>query len=457
MIPSVSCILHGIYRPLESCTGITGTGRFPSQVSIAGQRKLLEYCMIFDRIAETESLQRICRPLLTWYGENRRELEWRQQPLPYYVWISEIMLQQTRVEAVKPYFSRFIEALPTIRDLALCEEDRLLKLWEGLGYYSRVRNMKKAADVVLQEYGGDLPADAKALRRLPGIGSYTAGAIASIAYGLPEPAVDGNVLRVLTRIMAVEDCIDDPRVKAGFEQLVKAFLVERTQGPEQAGAEDADSADNVPDAGDAVGADYADGNGAIRFLPGEFNQALMELGAVVCLPNGAPLCSQCPVSGQCLANQKNLTDTIPVRRKKKSRRVEKKTVLVIRDSTQTLIRKRQDRGLLAGLWELPCFEGHLSPEEALQKAEEIGVSPVRILPLSSYRHIFTHVEWEMEGYLILVEEMEPGQMENDFLTVKIRQMEEDYPIPSAYVRYTAALTGRRSVSGTVWQERRQRS
>lgn len=380
-------------------------------------------------------------PLLAWYGKAHRELEWRQQPLPYYVWVSEIMLQQTRVEAVKPYFSRFIKALPTIRDLALCEEDRLLKLWEGLGYYSRVRNMKKAAEVVLQEYGGELPADAGALKRLPGIGSYTAGAIASIAYGLPEPAVDGNVLRVLTRIMAVEDCIDDPRVKAGFEQLVKAFLVES--------------------AGESPGA------GLIQFLPGEFNQALMELGAVVCLPNGVPLCSQCPVSGQCLANRQNLTDTIPVRKKKKSRRIEKKTVLVIRDSERTLIRKRPGRGLLASLWELPCFEGHLTQEEALLKAEEIGVSPVRIRPLSSYRHIFTHVEWEMTGYLILAEEMETGasakdpscrsgkpdlertqdaekKPENAFLAVEIRQMEEDYPIPSAYVRYTAVLgDGRR--------------
>ncbi len=398
-------------------------------------------------------------PLLAWYGKNRRELEWRQQPLPYYVWVSEIMLQQTRVEAVKPYFSRFIEALPTIHDLAVCEEDRLLKLWEGLGYYSRVRNMKKAAEVVLHEYGGELPKDAAALKRLPGIGSYTAGAIASIAYGLPEPAVDGNVLRVLTRILAVEDCIDDPRVKAGFEQLVKALLVERTQGAKQT------SADGNP------------GKDTIRFLPGEFNQALMELGAVVCLPNGSPLCGQCPVAGQCLAYQRYLTDTIPVRKKKKSRRVEKKTVLVIRDSERTMIRKRPGRGLLAGLWEFPCFEGHLSPEEALLKTEEVGASPVRILPLPSYRHIFTHVEWEMTGYQILVEEMEPGETqpakmepetsaegaghksgktdrernqdtekktENGFLTVEIRQMEQDYPIPSAYARYTAALGGGRS-------------
>ena len=236
--------------------------------------------MISDKIHRSESLQRIAAPLLAWYGKNCRDLEWRRAPLPYYVWVSEIMLQQTRVEAVKPYFTRFIEALPDIPSLAACPEERLLKLWEGLGYYSRVRNLQKAAMVVVRDYGGSLPGDVNALLRLPGIGSYTAGAVASIAFGLPEPAVDGNVLRVLSRIDADMECIDDGKVKAACEDRIRAFLQDRT--------------DQIP--------------------PGQFNQALMELGAMVCVPNGKPSCDGCPAERMCLARQRGLTESIPVRR-----------------------------------------------------------------------------------------------------------------------------------------------
>ena len=383
----------------------------------------LEYPMISDRILESESLQRICMPLLAWYRTNHRELEWRQNPLPYYVWVSEIMLQQTRVEAVKPYFSRFIRELPAIRDLAQCEEDRLLKLWEGLGYYSRARNLRSAAGIVMEQYGGELPADTIALMRLPGIGSYTAGAIASIAFGIPAPAVDGNVLRILTRIMGRKDCIDDSAVKRRYEELIRTFLESHVSH------------------GTRVNPDTDGVIETCRFHPGDFNQALMELGAVVCLPNGAPLCGQCPAAQTCLAKRQDLTGVIPVRKKKKERTVRKKTVLVIRDSERTLIRKRPDRGLLAGLWELPNCEGHLTLEQALEEARSLGVSPVRIRQLPAARHIFTHVEWEMTGYLILVEEMDQmaGNLKAPCQAVGIRDVETYYSIPAAFARYTAWL------------------
>ena len=383
--------------------------------------------MSSDTIQETESLQRICMPLLAWYEENARDLEWRRNPLPYYVWVSEIMLQQTRVETVKPYFARFIRELPDIRHLALCSEDRLMKLWEGLGYYSRARNLQKAAQTVLDRYQGELPADADALRSLPGIGSYTSGAIASIAFALPQPAVDGNVLRVLTRITASTDCIDEPKVKTMFESRIRALL-------EGAG-----------------------------FHPGAFNQALMELGAMVCLPNGAPLCEDCPVKEMCLARSRNLTSVIPVRKKKSGRRIEKKTILVIRDLNRALIRKRPERGLLAGLWELPNYEGHLSRKQALEEAEKLGISAIRISPLPPARHVFTHIEWEMEGYLILAEEMDQSafapadgkgracrgeaareQNPSACSAVGIGMIREAYPIPSAFSGYTLWLDPDRS-------------
>lgn len=352
-----------------------------------------------DTIQETESLQRICAPLLAWYESDCRELEWRRNPLPYYVWISEIMLQQTRVEAVKPYFARFVQELPDVHALAKCDDDRLMKLWEGLGYYSRARNLKKAAQLIRKEHGGKLPADAGALKKLPGIGSYTAGAIASIAFGLPESAVDGNVLRVISRICASKACIDDPKVKAALEDGIRGFLRRET--------------DTVP--------------------PGKFNQALMELGALVCLPNGAPACGKCPVRDLCEARKENLTGVIPVRRRKKERRVEHRTVLVIHDSSRLLIRRRPRKGLLAGLWELPNYDGILSQSEALREGEALGVSPLRIRPLPDAKHIFTHVEWEMTGYLILAEEMDGAECP----AVETSRIEAEYSIPGAFSGYAA--------------------
>ncbi len=451
-----------------------------------------------DRILESELLQRICKPLLAWYKENRRQLEWRQNPLPYYVWVSEIMLQQTRVEAVKPYFERFVTELPGIRDLAECSEDRLLKLWEGLGYYSRARNLQKAARIVMEQYDGELPPDVNSLLFLPGIGSYTAGAIASIAFGIPAPAVDGNVLRVLTRIMASEDCIDDSKVKAELENRIRAFLCENSGGssrhPEgeiRGNPNDAELC-SVKEEERKNQADAGRHSEKTDIAPGDFNQALMELGAMVCLPNGVPSCGICPVRELCLARRENLIDQIPVRKKKKERRIEKKTVLVIRDSERALIRKRPAKGLLAGLWELPNYEGHLTRDAAVREAEKLGVSPVRIRPLPEARHIFSHVEWEMTGYLILAEEMDaliprphdltlkrtqetklnhtqaaaqPGQepsrhkgqgRENrpagpGCSVVNVSRIKEEFSIPTAFARYAAWLEEWND-RGTDWKE-----
>ncbi len=360
--------------------------------------------MISDRILGIESLQRSPGLLLSWFSENQRQLEWRMNPLPYYVWVSEIMLQQTRVEAVKPYFSRFIEALPDIKSLSECPEDKLLKLWEGLGYYSRVRNMKKAAAIICGQMNGELPGDPKILESLPGIGPYTAGAIASIAYHYPVPAVDGNVLRVLSRICGSTECIDDPAVKKDYEEKIRRLLESRS---------DVD--------------------------PALFNQAMMELGALVCLPNGSPECGRCPLREICRAHYEGTADSIPVRKTKKPRRIEERTVLVVRDSQYTVIRRRPSKGLLAGLYELPNFEGHLSVSEALSEAGKIGLFALRILPLPDERHVFSHVEWHMQGYLVLTEEIDPGLIKDPYFAVEPLRTQEEYPVPAAFARYAAYL------------------
>lgn len=354
---------------------------------------------------ETERLTKIAEPLLRWFEQNARDLPWRRNPLPYYVWVSEIMLQQTRVEAVKPFFARFTETLPDVAALAACPEDRLLKLWEGLGYYNRVRNMQKAAQLVMEQYGGVLPDQYEELLKLPGIGSYTAGAIASIACGRAVPAVDGNVLRVISRICSSEEDIAKQSVKSRFEQELKAVMPQDR--------------------------------------PGMFNQALMELGATVCVPNGAPDCLHCPVAELCLARAAGRQLELPVKAPKKPRKIEPRTVLVIRDSERAAVRKRPKKGLLAGLYELPNYEGHLTREEALERTRAAGFSPIRIYELEEAKHIFSHIEWRMTGYLVLVEEQEHGRTHGDgqeLLFVEPSQTEREYPIPAAFAAYTKYLS-----------------
>lgn len=341
-----------------------------------------------------ENLEQIVQPLLRWFDQNARILPWRDQPTPYRVWVSEIMLQQTRVEAVKPFYQRFMEALPDIQTLANCEEEELLKLWEGLGYYNRVRNMQIAARTVIEEYGGKLPDDYLELQQLKGIGSYTAGAISSIAYGKVAPAVDGNVLRVISRVTLSRKDILKQSVKRGIEQAIVEIM----------------PADR----------------------PGAFNQALMELGAMVCVPNGEPHCESCPLKGLCLARKMGAMDEIPVKKAKKPRRVEEKTVMIIRDGEHLAIHKRPPKGLLSGLYELPNTEGHLTQDEAVAWIKEKGFSPIRIKGLETAKHIFSHVEWHMTAYLILIED---PQETGEYLFVEPEKTEEKYPIPAAFAAY----------------------
>lgn len=351
-----------------------------------------------------EELTGISKPLLKWYDENRRILPWREEATPYRVWVSEIMLQQTRVEAVKPYFERFMRALPDIGALAEAKEEELLKLWEGLGYYNRVRNLQKAAIQIVESYGGEMPASYEALLTLSGIGSYTAGAIASIAFGIQKPAVDGNVLRVVSRLRADERLISDAKVKLSVEEDL-----ERTMPADR---------------------------------PGDFNQALMEIGACVCIPNGAPLCGECPLKEICKANRLGRQQEFPRKEGRKPRTIEEKTILLVRDGERIAVRKRKAKGLLAGLYEFPSLEGYRSAQEVAAFLNRNGISPIRIRQIEDAKHIFTHKEWHMKGYLIRVDELEkglPGADTADWLMIEPQQTQTAYPIPSAFGAYSKYL------------------
>lgn len=324
---------------------------------------------------EQEMLSKMGIPLLEWYQREKRQLPWRESvdqasdnQRAYHVWVSEIMLQQTRVEAVNPYYARFLEALPGIRDLAWVQEEQLLKLWEGLGYYNRVRNMQKAARVLMEQYGGEFPKEYESVLALPGIGSYTAGAICSIAFGVPVPAVDGNVLRVISRFLAKDWDIGKQSVKGAVEQLLTKAMP--------------------------------------TMYPGDFNQALMELGATVCVPNGIARCDDCPIGKLCLARIQDQVMQLPIKAPKKPRRIEEKTVLLLKGQDAVGLSKRKKTGLLAGLWEFPNLEGSLSQEEVLERVKNAGISAIRIEKLPSAKHIFSHVEWHMTAYRVQLDETE---------------------------------------------------
>ena len=348
-------------------------------------------------LPEDVRLRSVKGPLLNWYDGNRRILPWREEPEAYRVWISEIMLQQTRVEAVKPYFARFINALPDIGSLAVADEQTLLKLWEGLGYYNRARNLQKAARIIMEEHGGAMPASYEKLLKLPGIGSYTAGAIASIAFGIPEPAVDGNVLRVIARLLGDREDITKAGTKKRYEALIR---------------------DNMD-----------------KDRAGDYNQALIELGAIVCIPAGKPLCEECPFNSLCLAHKGELTDVIPVKAPKKPRRIEEKTVFLLEWEDKAAIRKRSSKGLLASLYEFPNIPGHAG-EDAL--AEALGLPEEEILMverLPDSVHIFSHVEWHMTGYRVKMAKEHPELYE----MVKKEEIFSKYPLPNAFGVYTKAL------------------
>jgi len=359
--------------------------------------------------------------LLQWYDYNRRILPWREDPTPYHVWVSEIMLQQTRVEAVKGYYDRFLTCLPNIASLAAAEEEVLLKLWEGLGYYNRVRNMQKAAKILVEQYGGEMPADYDKIRALPGIGDYTAGAISSIAFGMRYPAVDGNVLRVMSRIVCNEEDITKESTKRKLKEDLTNVIPERS---------------------------------------GDFNQSLMELGATVCLPNGKPLCDKCPVMHLCKAFHEGKETVLPVKSGTKARRVEKRVVYVISYGERILLHRRAKKGLLAGLWEFPnvLTEGKgLAPARLSEMLKDLNGNDAdfKIKKGKKAKHIFSHVEWHMEGIEIETKKTEGNIPERltelighltgedrtpeDWVFATRQEMRETYPIPSAFEAYVKKI------------------
>lgn len=346
---------------------------------------------------KTDKLADIVIPLTDWYRKNKRDLPWRHNPDAYRVWVSEIMLQQTRVEAVKGYYDRFLKALPTVKDLAEAQEDKLLKLWEGLGYYNRVRNMQKAAQQIMVDYHGIFPDTYEEILKLKGIGNYTAGAISAFAYGIPKPAVDGNVLRVISRIIGSYEDIMKQSVRKKIETALEGII------PENAAS--------------------------------DFNQGLIELGAIVCVPNGEPKCEECPVKEMCVAHKEDLAAEIPVKKKAKARKIEDRTVLIFKDDDKIAIRKRPAKGLLAGLYEFPNLDGHLSMDEVTEYSKNIGLMPVRVQKLPEAKHIFSHIEWHMTGYEVIVDELEKTN-EKGFLFIHPEQIKKEYSIPSAFEKYT---------------------
>ncbi len=327
-------------------------------------------------------------PLCSWYEKNKRVLPWRENRDPYRVWVSEIMLQQTRVEAALPYYLRFLEALPTVEALAEAPMEQLLKLWEGLGYYSRVKNMQKAAITVVEQYGGTFPADRKLLSGLSGIGEYTAGAIASIAFNLPEPAVDGNVLRVVARLTDDDTDIMLP----AFKKEVQAELAEV-----------------YPLASDC----------------GDLTQAIMELGALICIPGGVPKCDICPLAHLCMARKEGREQVLPIRNVKKDKKLLKRTVFVMEYEGKLALTKRPETGVLAGMWEFPTVEGHIS----LKKTDEVlcamGESE-SVSKLTTHRHVFTHLIWDMQCFYVV-----PKEKSEDFFWVTPEELEKSIALPSA--------------------------
>jgi len=340
----------------------------------------------------------IAPPLLAWFAENRRSLPFREDPTPYHIWISEVMLQQTRMTAVLPYYARFMRELPDPAALAAVEPDRLHKLWEGLGYYNRADNLRRAAAVIVEKYGGALPRTYDELLALPGIGAYTAGAIASISYQIPVPAVDGNVLRVFSRLYNDHADIADPVTKRRITEQVCGEMPADT--------------------------------------PGDFNQALMELGALICVP-GEPKCGECPLAALCGANAAGSAAALPAKTPKKPRRVEKITVLLIHSEAGWLLTKREEKGLLAGLWQPPIFTDadFAGADEALY-ALLPGCRMRTAEALKPAKHLFTHIEWRLGGWRFELD----GTPDAPDGFVWAKTMDE-YAIPNAFRAYKKILCG----------------
>ncbi len=358
-------------------------------------------------IPHTELIPALLQELPQWYRQQaeQRELPWRSSPTPYHTWLSEIMLQQTRAQAVIPYYERFLNALPDIQSLASCDEEQLMKLWQGLGYYSRGRNLKKAAVEIQQKYQGKLPADFDLLLALPGIGRYTASAIGSIAFGLPLPAVDGNVLRVLSRALASLADIAAPATKKALEE--------------------------------ALAPHYPQGK-----IAGELNQAFMDLGATLCLPKGKPHCAHCPLKKLCLAHAEGIEQQLPCKSSPRQRRIEQRTVLLLTMQGRVALHQRPARGLLAGLWEFPNLSGKLVKEDVETWLKRQGYTWLNIRPLPAAKHIFSHIEWQLSGWQIKLASSSGSTVAEEappFVWATGQELAEKYSMPSAFQYYLAEI------------------
>ncbi len=337
-------------------------------------------------------IKKMRKPIIQWYQANKRELPWRETKNPYHIWLSEIMLQQTKIEAVRQYYKRFLKQIPNIEQLAQVEEEKLLKLWEGLGYYNRAKNLKKAAQIIKQQYKGKMPKTYQELLKLPGIGEYTAGAISSIAYNEPVPAVDGNVLRVISRLIGSTKDVLDSKNKKEITQTLK---------------------ENMP-----------------KKQAGDFNEGLMELGELICIPNGKPLCQKCPIQDICIAKKEKVTDQIPVRNKKVKRKKEQKTVFLLEYENKIAIRKRKKTGLLANMYEFPNIDQIIEKEEIQNILQNWFLTAKQIKWIGTHRHIFSHIEWEMIGYLLQVD-----KINKEFIWVEKEEILKKYPIPGAFIPF----------------------
>ncbi|WP_064093943.1 A/G-specific adenine glycosylase [Rossellomorea aquimaris] len=318
------------------------------------------------RHLQTINREEFQEDLISWFSREQRDLPWRKDQNPYKVWVSEIMLQQTRVDTVIPYFNRFLEKFPSIEALAHADEEEVLKAWEGLGYYSRVRNLQTAVKEVNEKYEGIVPNTPKEISALKGVGPYTAGAILSIAYGKPEPAVDGNVMRVFSRILSIWIDIAKPSSRKVFEEAVRALISEEN--------------------------------------PSYFNQALMELGALICTPT-SPSCLLCPVREHCQGFQEGVQSDLPVKTKKKSaRKLNMAAAVLFTEDNRVVIHKRPSKGLLANLWEFPNFEvGNSSSgrKQLLQNiVDEYKVDcSLKTGVITKIQHVFSHIIWDIEVYV----------------------------------------------------------
>ena len=336
-------------------------------------------------------MKEIAPLIINWYQENKRDLPWREDKNPYHIWISEIMLQQTRIQAVKKYYERFLKDLPTIVDLANVDEEKLLKLWEGLGYYSRARNLKKSAQIIVEKYHEKMPQNYKELLKLPGIAEYTAGAIASIAFLERVPAVDGNVLRVISRVIGSKKDILLLETKQEITELLKEII--------------------------PVEADL-------------FNEGLMEIGERICLPNAVPLCDKCPLCNHCIAKKENLTNIIPVRIKKTKRKIENKTIFILVYQDEIAILQRPATGLLANLYEFINIDGFMEEKEIKDQMQKWNLESQKVTNLGRKKHIFTHITWEMQGYRIELKN------KNDlFIWIKKDELDKTYALPTAFAKW----------------------